>query len=78
LARITKFAKDKHERPRVHDPTECNYSSYVLENVRYLQLDTIGSATRKVRGQASQKLQLDVDSARQLLAIIKETFPELK
>jgi hypothetical protein len=36
----------------------------------YLQLDTYGSPDRKNRGRASQKIQLDDESAAELLRIM--------
>lgn len=76
VALIEKFEKISRERPRVQPTkTVCVYSTFVVEGMKLLQLDTAGAAGRKLRGKVSQTIQLDETRARELAAIIADAFP---
>jgi hypothetical protein len=67
------------ERYQVHDPTTCLVSVFSdAAGNRYIQLDTHGSALRKIPGKTSQAFQLDINSANQLKKLIEETYPSLQ
>ena len=72
---------DFEERPlspkRLHGEVTCGYKSVVVEGKRILQLETYGSPNRKEPGKISQSLQIDDRAARQLLNILRSTFPNL-
>lgn len=64
---------------KVH-PTEVDCFHQVVstsDGTRLLHLSTFGSDDRRSGPKSSQSLQLDENSARELLAIIKTTFPGL-
>ena len=63
------------ERCSVHAPVECTYTVFTADNgQKYLQLDSYGSATRKLTGKVSQALQFNKASAQELRAIIDREF----
>lgn len=62
---------------RVH-PTEvdCFHQSITApDGTRYLHLSTFGSDTRHSDPKSSQSIQVDEETARELVAVIRETFP---
>jgi len=78
MARVSRFEKVGREVTKVHAPTDCAYSSYEIDGQKYLQLDTFGTKGRVLKGKVSQSLQFDEDAIRELLAIIGQSFPNLK
>lgn len=67
------------ERPKVHAPTRCTFFTFDGDDgQRYLQLDTYGSSTRKYVDKVSQQMQFNRESAIQLMAALRECFPELR
>jgi len=77
MALIVHLTELHKERNVVHDPVECGYTSFDKGGSRYLQLDTYGSPGRQIPGKVSQSIQLDVESAGELKALIERTFPGL-
>lgn len=77
MALIKTFEARPIEPRRVHDGVVCGYAAADLEGSRILQLETYGSADRKIPGKVSQSIQLDEESARVLRRIIEQTFPDL-
>lgn len=74
MALIRKFVHvDKDAR--VHGEIDCGYLTFTSGGRTYLQLDTYGSRGRKIPGKVSQSIQLDVDGAREVVALIRRTFP---
>jgi hypothetical protein len=62
-------------RCSVHEPVECTYTVFTGDDgQKYLQLDSYGSATRKLTGKISQTLQFNKASAQELRAIIDREF----
>ena len=78
MALIEGFAERSIERPRLHEPTRCRYAVVDVAGSRRLQLDTYGSRDRVELDKVSQSVQLDLDSARELIAIIYRVFPDLR
>lgn len=78
MALICEIKKVQKERQAVHGTVECSYSSFSEGGSRYLQLDTYGSPDRAIAGKVSQSLQLNHESAKRLLDLIHETFPDLQ
>jgi len=59
----------------VHGPVDATYSSFVgPDRRRYLQIDTYGSQARQIKGKKSQSLQLDEESAKEVMAILRTEF----
>lgn len=79
MALITEFVQAQSERRRI-DPTTvtCDWMSFNSERGRILQLSTGGSSDRMNPGKSSQKIQLDRAAAAELLALIVDTFPDLR
>jgi hypothetical protein len=57
-----------------HRPVECTYAVVNDNSGRYLQIDTYGSADRKILGKKSQSLRLTAEAIRELKAIIDANF----
>ena len=74
MALVTRLDKADKQRQSVHGETECQYSSFSKDGRSFLQLDTFGSAERKLQGKISQSLQLSREAAQQLSAIIDSVF----
>ncbi|MGW4347111.1 hypothetical protein ACWEL8_18825 [Streptomyces sp. NPDC004690] len=77
MALIKDFQTVTSDTQRLHGPVTCGYRTFTVDGQRILQLDTYGSAERQILDKISQSVQLDVDSARELLKIIEESFPDL-
>jgi hypothetical protein len=75
MALIKEFVQVYKESNRVHGTVECGWLRFQLAGRTYLQLDTYGSDDRQIPGKVSQSLQLDEDSAAELLNIVREVFP---
>ena len=74
MALITAFRRTSKNRHSVHGKVECMTSAFTSAGKVYLQLDTGGSPTRKLKGKTSQTIQLDAAGARQLVTILRATF----
>jgi len=78
MALIQSFERVTKERQVVHKPTRCLVSNFIGPgDKRYLQLDTYGSDQREFPEKVSQALQFDEDGARELMKLLKATFPNL-
>ena len=63
---------------QLHEEVDATYSTFRDEQEgQVFQIDSYGSATRKLSGKVSQSIQLNEDAARQLLQLLQETFPGL-
>ena len=79
MALMTKIERIEKQQQRLHGPTDCCASVVqTSDGARYLQLDTFGSADRKIPGKVSQSIQFDAVAAAQLKALIAEVFPRLE
>lgn len=71
MALVKKLAKITMDRNVVHEPVECTYTVFRdSDGYRYLQIDTYGSKTRKLKGKKSQSLQFGEESMKKLIEII--------
>lgn len=75
MALVRDFVHVSKEANRVHSEVECGYLSFTASGRTYLQLDTYGSKGRKIPGKVSQSIQLDAHGARELVVLIRRTFP---
>lgn len=76
MAYISEFFESKSgTTSRPHSTCSCGWKVAEREGTKVLQLDTYGSDARKDQGTVSQSIQLDEPHARQLVAIIRRTFP---
>jgi hypothetical protein len=75
MALIKRFERTTMLSNHVHGEAPCTYTVFQDDSGdRFLQIDTYGSATRKLRGKKSQSIQLDASSARALYALVADTF----
>lgn len=75
MAMVRKMELHPLERDSPHSDVECSYSLVTHQTgERCLQLDTYGSAQRKLKGKKSQSLRLSESALHQLQAIIGEHF----
>lgn len=75
VALIKEFVRTDKGRQSIHGGVECGYSDFQdARSGTILQLDTYGSAERKLQGKVSQSLQLDRAAAKELVVIIRSTF----
>jgi hypothetical protein len=78
MALVTSIEPSSKDRQTVHRPTRC-FSSIVeaADGGRFIQLDTVGSDERQIPEKVSQSIQFDRNSARQLIALFRQAFPDL-
>lgn len=75
MALVKKFEKIEKQRNSIHKEVDCTYTVFNDSlGEKILQLDTYGSSDRKIKGKVSQSIQLDKESAEELVRIIKEEF----
>jgi hypothetical protein len=77
MALVRNVEEVSRERTAVHQPVDCSCTIFEIDGQRYLQLDTFGSPTRKLKDKVSQALQFDRDGARRLRELLDKAFPEL-
>ena len=73
MALVKKFVKLEKQRNSVH--REVDYTYTVFDDSmgnKIFQIDTYGSPDREIKGKVSQSIQLDKESAEELIKIIKE------
>jgi hypothetical protein len=77
VALIAKFVRRDVGKGAIQPTSvDCFFHVFDVNGATILQLDTHGSAERKEPGKQSQTLQLNRDSARQLVDVIRRAFPE--
>jgi hypothetical protein len=77
MALVRKFEIATHEVQKVHGKVRCTYSTFTAADGRkYFQIDTYGSPNRKFKEKQSQTIQLDEDSARALVSLLKSEFSQ--
>ena len=77
MALVRTIEEVSRQRTMVHGPVKCSCAIFEVEGQHYLQLDTFGSRTRKLKNKVSQALQFDRESARRLRMLLDKAFPEL-
>ena len=75
MAFIKSFTEMKPEREARHTHVEATWYVGGDRQSRFLQIDTYGSADRKIAGKVSQSIRLDAQAARELRALIDRAFP---
>ena len=75
MALISKDSFEHIEKQRIsmHDKVAATYTIFVVNEKRYLQIDTYGRLT-KDKNKVSQSIQIDEDVAKELYDILRETF----
>lgn len=75
MARIRSFVRSTSKVAPHPTEVDCEYTTVGTGQTRLLHLATLGSDQRKRPGIPSQLIQLDEERARELLRIVRETFP---
>ena len=75
MALVTALDQATKDRNSVHVEARASYTVFDAEDgKRYFQIDTFGSADRQHRGKVSQSIQLDRETARKLVDILRREF----
>ena len=74
MAVVRKLEQAKLEKGSSHTEVECTYSIVESNEGRYLQVDTYGSATRKIPGKKSQSIRFAPEAIRQLKLLLERNF----
>jgi hypothetical protein len=78
MALIRTFKRIHKDSNRVHEPVECGWTLFEINETKFVQLDTYGSSERQDVGTVSQSIQLDEAAAADLLRIVRQAFPALR
>ncbi len=78
MAFVSEFERHEKDRPKIHKPVRCTYSSFRAGNKPYIILETYGSADREFQDKVSQSIQLDEQGAAKLIEILRREFPNLR
>lgn len=77
MALLTKASLHREDRSnsKVHKPVSGTFTCFIGEDgERYFQVDTFGSEDRKIPNKVSQSLQIDRETAIELIEILKREF----
>jgi hypothetical protein len=75
MAIVSKLEKISIEKNSPHCTADCTYSIVTDdEGIKYLQIDSYGSASRKFKGKKSQSLRFGPQAIKQLKRIIESEF----
>lgn len=75
MALIIKYEKENGSQisSRMTE-VECTYKVGNIDGIRYVAFSTYGSAERKAKGNASQSLHFDKNSAKKMIEILRKEF----
>ena len=62
------------ERNSVHSKVRATYTTFTSEGKKYFQIDTYGSPTREMKDKISQSIQIDKDTAKELIKLMMNIF----
>ena len=76
MAVITKITKNNNYYTMRGGLTFCEaeYNDYSYLDEKYVRIQTFGSSQRQEKGKQSQVIHLDKNTAKQLVAYLKESF----
>lgn len=76
MARISVDTIKKIEKSRnaVHEKVYTTYTTFESDDERYVQIDTYGRVDRENPDKISQSFQIDRDTAKFLVNLLKEEF----
>ena len=75
MAIVRRLEKVQLDRDSKHTEVDCTYC--IIESGdgnRFLQIDTYGSAARKIPGKKSQSIRFSLEAINQLKSILKTEF----
>lgn len=73
---IDNIKKLEKEKNSIHKDVDATYSVFTSGKTdeKYLQIDTYGSSDRQIKGKISQSIQLNQQTAKILVEILKREF----
>ncbi|MDR2534822.1 MAG: hypothetical protein LBD29_02160 [Treponema sp.] len=74
MARVTAMEKIEANRTSIHESVHATYKVFREDGIKFLQIDTYGSADREAPGQPSQVIQFDEHFAKKLVSILTKEF----
>jgi hypothetical protein len=74
MALISRFIKQDASNSRIQSQVEAGYNDFIFSGERYARIQTFGSDNRKITGKQSQNIQLNKESAKQLIQLLNKTF----
>lgn len=76
MALITKnnIKKIDKDRNSVHSKVRATYTVFTSEGEKYFQIDTYGSPTREMKDKISQSIQIDKETAKELIKLMIDVF----
>lgn len=74
MALISSFERRELQRNSLHHGISASYSVFERDGKSIVQIDTHGRTDREIPGKVSQTIQLDENSARELVKILKSAF----
>ena len=76
MASINFDSMEKIDKQRysIHDEIDASYSIFTKNGKKYFQIDTYGSSKRIFSNKVSQSIQLDQNSVKSLIALLKKEF----
>lgn len=78
MARVRQFFTTTASARRHPTVVDCGWQVLKVDGSAVLQLSTYGSDDRASPPKVSQTLQLDEQSARELVGIIEQAFPDVR
>ena len=69
---INNIKKIEKQRNSVHEKVYTTYTSFEMYGEKYVQIDTYGRSDRENPGKISQSLQLDKETAKYLIDLIRK------
>ncbi len=77
MALVQSFDKLELENSKLHLPAVAKLGVFKRDGRAFVQINTYGRPDRKYPEKESQSLQLNEHSARQLIAALKDAFPNI-
>ena len=71
---IEKIERLNKDRNTIHDKVYTTYTTFNSNGKHYVQFDTYGRSDREQPGKISQSIQLDEESARYLVDLLKAEY----
>ena len=70
----TQIERLEKQRHTIHEEVDASYSIFEKNGNKYFQIDTYGSSSRALTTKVSQSIQLDQNSVKELVALLKKEF----
>ena len=74
MAIVKKLERIELVRDAKHTEVDATFSIVEVDGLKFLQIDTYGSATRQITGKKSQSLRFSPEALKQLKSIIDSVF----